>query len=50
VWLFSEPDGILGGLEAYLDFMGVDSVEELEALDEDEQLVLDLEDLDERAA
>jgi hypothetical protein len=42
-----EPEGILGGLEAYLDFVGVDSLDELE----EEQLQLDLEEVcDELAA
>jgi hypothetical protein len=42
-----ESEGILGGLEAYLDLMGVDSLDELE----EEQLSLGLEEeCDELAA
>jgi hypothetical protein len=42
-----EPEGILGRLEAYLDFMGVDSLDELK----EEQLRLGLEEeCDELAA
>jgi hypothetical protein len=45
--LVPEAEGILGGLEAYLDFMAVDSLDELE----EEQLQLDLEEVcDELAA
>ncbi|HEY3050398.1 MAG TPA: hypothetical protein VGJ40_01620 [Gaiellaceae bacterium] len=34
----------------YLAFAGVDSIEELESLDEDEQFAFDIEDHGERAA
>jgi hypothetical protein len=45
--LVPEPEGILGGLEAYLDFLGIDSLDELE----EEQLQLGFgEERDELAA
>jgi hypothetical protein len=48
--LVPEPEGILGGLEAYLAYMGVDSGAELEPIEAQGQLSLDLEDYVEIAA
>lgn len=48
-----ELHGILGGeksLDAYLEFCGVSSLDELDALEDDQQLTLDVEAVVARAA